>query len=467
MGMPMSEFVRLVVDMFMEAVGVALIAMIFGTIAWVVVRDAILHREEQISLKKILPVMLFTAYLGGLVTVTLLIRTTGNLTVQWHLFLGFREAWNHFSLQHWLNIFLNIGMFAPMGFLLPFLGKVFRRWYVTLPVCFGVSLLIEIVQFLAQRGAADVDDLFCNTLGAALGYCVCMTIRSLAEKAPRKSAAYGWLPLLTVVVFAGVFLSYYTQPYGNLPDGPTITVDTGGLDWILECELSDREETLAIYGADPYDGEEAIRFAEEFLARMGCELSEMENYDDLFYFTKRVGEGSYTLWVNRLDRSYRYGTGRLKKDDQARFPEAWVREALGEIGIEVPQGADFYYVREGGAHCFSVENAVVGDEMVDGVLRCWFTEDGEISSITNYMGNYELRGTQRVISQAQAYQRLRQGRFSDGVRMERLIERNHLTQIRVTACTLTYVVDTKGYRQPVYEFALEGLDSVYVPALAG
>ena len=86
------------------------------------------------------------------------------------LFLAWREAYQRFTLQIWLNVLLNIALFVPLGFLLPLLWKPFRKWYAALGAGFGVSLLIELAQFFTGRGMCDVDDLFTNTLGAMLGW---------------------------------------------------------------------------------------------------------------------------------------------------------------------------------------------------------------------------------------------------------------------------------------------------------
>ena len=67
-----------------------------------------------------------------------------------------------------INFLGNIGMFVPIGFLVPLLwrGQGLGR---TALVGFLCSLAIELCQLLLPRGT-DVDDLWLNTLGAALGY---------------------------------------------------------------------------------------------------------------------------------------------------------------------------------------------------------------------------------------------------------------------------------------------------------
>ena len=98
------------------------------------------------------------------------------------LFLAWREAYQRFTLQIWLNVLLNIALFVPLGVLLPLLWKPFRKWYAALGAGFGVSLLIELAQLFTGSGMCDVDDLFTNTLGAMLGWCAAMLVLALHQK---------------------------------------------------------------------------------------------------------------------------------------------------------------------------------------------------------------------------------------------------------------------------------------------
>lgn len=77
----------------------------------------------------------------------------------------------HAILPHLL---LNVLLFVPLGFALPFICKK-----ATLPITvltgFSLSLIIEFIQFFLGR-ACETDDLICNTLGALLGYVLYLLI---------------------------------------------------------------------------------------------------------------------------------------------------------------------------------------------------------------------------------------------------------------------------------------------------
>jgi glycopeptide antibiotics resistance protein len=69
------------------------------------------------------------------------------------------------------DLFGNVLLFAPLGFLLPLLVPAIRRWWQVLAVGAGISLLIELYQLtwpLVRN--ASVDDLLMNALGALLGF---------------------------------------------------------------------------------------------------------------------------------------------------------------------------------------------------------------------------------------------------------------------------------------------------------
>ena len=148
---------------------------------------------------------------------------------QWNLqlFRAWREAYQRFTLQIWLNVLLNIALFVPLGFLLSLLAKPFRKWYAALGAGFGVSLLIELAQFFTGRGMCDVDDLFTNTLGAMLGWCAAMLVLALHQK-NRTWPRYCALPAAFALALSAIFISYAAQPYGNLRDASVTTADLSG-----------------------------------------------------------------------------------------------------------------------------------------------------------------------------------------------------------------------------------------------
>lgn len=65
----------------------------------------------------------------------------------------------------------NMGLFFPLGILVPLFLKKIHGWRV-IAGGFILSLFFEITQYILCLGASDIDDLFMNTIGCAFGYFV-------------------------------------------------------------------------------------------------------------------------------------------------------------------------------------------------------------------------------------------------------------------------------------------------------
>lgn len=478
----MHEFIQMIVSVFRRAVPFALMGLALGTVLLIPLNGISKRKGTRLPRGQAAAILLLTCYLGGLAALTFLDREGWMRTdIQFRPLLAFREAWNAASLQKWLNPLLNIAMFLPLGLLLPLAVKPFRRWYWTLPAGAGASLIIEALQYLLGSGQADVDDLICNTLGAMLGWCLCMLAVCLLKKERRRAGAYAILPILSVLALFGVWLAYALQPYGNLEYAPIYPADVSGVEWVRECALSEESGSSGVYWSEPFTRERADAFAVEFLGRQGTEISfddpDVSYYDNLAVYSDHH---TYSLWVNYTDRSYRYADYRVDssvryRDTGGTITEGALRTALEALGIDVPGAAQFSAEDETrGVYAFRVECAVENDTLTTGELTCRVTEDGTLYEVMNSLSVSTLRGEAAVISPAEAYRRLYAGRFS--WRDVPAFNSRKPAQARVTGCMLEYMADSKGFWQPVYTFTI--MDdaeagtadtgwSTFVPALGG
>ena len=170
----MSEFLRYVLYELKNSLVLVMLAGILAAAGLMVaffIHKKKYNGERKFPWGKVFLWLMFLGYLLIVIYATML-RWSGFFHREWnfHLFRAWREAWNNYSVKNWANVLLNVAMFGPLGFLLPLLGKKFRKWYVTIPAGFATSLAIELFQLAFGRGICDVDDLFCNTLGAVIGY---------------------------------------------------------------------------------------------------------------------------------------------------------------------------------------------------------------------------------------------------------------------------------------------------------
>ncbi len=80
-----------------------------------------------------------------------------------------------------IDTILNVILFIPLGFFLPFLYKRYKNIsYVTL-TGFFLSLSIEFVQMFG-RGSTDINDLITNTIGTILGYTFYKLLSKITKK---------------------------------------------------------------------------------------------------------------------------------------------------------------------------------------------------------------------------------------------------------------------------------------------
>lgn len=106
-------------------------------------------------------------YTGPVVT-----RTFSNINLI--PFKVFQDTYSAITAQNYwqpfiINFLGNIGIFTPLGFMVPLLWNKFNRFWKVSLLGFSLSLFIETTQ-LSQVRSSDIDDLWLNTIGSMLGY---------------------------------------------------------------------------------------------------------------------------------------------------------------------------------------------------------------------------------------------------------------------------------------------------------
>ncbi|MNI08150.1 VanZ like family protein [compost metagenome] len=88
-----------------------------------------------------------------------------------------------FGIDHPASIVFiaNIILFVPMGFLVP---SVLRKssFLKTMGISLGIIVAIEIIQYVTNLGATDIDDVILNMTGCLIGYMVYMVSVELYKK---------------------------------------------------------------------------------------------------------------------------------------------------------------------------------------------------------------------------------------------------------------------------------------------
>lgn len=138
--------------------------------------------------------IVFIVYIIGVLSLTFIVRETMILRTPDYrgvVLEPFREVnamlhqQNHFFW--FMQIFLNILLFVPFGFLLPMISKRFRSFWLAIVTGFIFSAGIETMQYITGRGLTEVDDVINNTLGALIGYVIYALMIYLHKKTQKNS----------------------------------------------------------------------------------------------------------------------------------------------------------------------------------------------------------------------------------------------------------------------------------------
>lgn len=104
---------------------------------------------------------------------------------------------------------LNIILFMPLGFLLPFIWGKYRAMGRTALVGFLFSLAIELGQLFNHR-LTDIDDIMMNSLGAVAGFSIWYILHKLRPYGPRETNIFPDSPLpYLILALLGSFFLYH------------------------------------------------------------------------------------------------------------------------------------------------------------------------------------------------------------------------------------------------------------------
>lgn len=391
---------------------------------------------------------------------------------------GYISAWNHWSVSELQLILFNILMFAPLGFLLPLLWKKAEQLWVTLVVSFGLTALIEVFQFLTGTGIFELDDLFHNLIGSLFGYfCVMALLTCIRERTIQWAPVVRALaiPCGTGLILGGVFYAYARQPYGNMSILPAVSQDMSAVQIVTEWEPSDQNATAAVYrnkfaldkgyleaiksGLEELEGLTFSRFARREDENLGYSGTNGKGDDCRLLFFFRTGEWNYTTFADATPQL----TEETAQQMRARY-ETWMKER----GL-LPENAVFS-VQNGNTLRWDVQAdsdlPAQPESFQKGSVMIQLDESGALADFFYQITWNEYAANEKVISEREAYAQVQAGNF------EQYVPFHPEDTLHVTECSLEYVYDTKGYYQPVYEFAGYVNDKenpwvCQIPALAG
>jgi glycopeptide antibiotics resistance protein len=424
--------------------------------------------SKRITAKDILHIVVVFIYVIMVIGVTFLTRPIGSQSgMNLHLFSSYREAWNTFSLRNWQFVIFNIVMFIPLGMILPFFYNKFRKAYMTVGLGIVFTIFIEMAQLKTLSGIFELDDIFNNTLGTLIGYCVIMTFLILTKERSnkfKKTVIYIVPILIVLITFGGIYTKYNLNEFGNLKEAYIYKFDLKDTEISVDVDLSRDSNILAIYKAPVLDRESADDYAEGFFENIGLEAEGMEidAYDDDVIY--KINESDdYSLWIDYIGGTYNYSDfSRFNKEaEESECEEIRLVDILNSYGIEIPEAAVMEYLKEG-QYCWKMDKVIDGNSIIDGTITCWYYDDDTIKSIGNNLITYEMVREVEVINEREALDRLLEGEF----RM--WTKEDSIKSLTVKNVSLDYRIDTKGFYQPVYLFetVVNGNEfKIVIPAL--
>ncbi len=455
--MRVSDIIRLAQDYMGLAIVLVGILGVCFILGYFVIYKKVFKGEKELSKGRVTLMAIFLCYL-----IVVLGATLGRggyydrQEIDFRPFRSYLEAWNTFSLIEWRNLILNICMFVPLGFLLPLIGNVFRKGWVTYLTGCLFSLFIEGGQLIAKRGIVEVDDLINNTVGCMIGYGIIMMVIELFKWFKCKDKKLSFvkigmiqLPLvITLVAFGLIFYSYDQKEFGNLKSASVFKVNMSNIEFITDLSFSDTKTQSAVYATKVGTKADTREVANQWFSYVGATIddSQTDVYDEtiLYYSVDR----DYSIWVDFLGLAFSFTDWtHWESPKQGGYRLEDVREIFKKYGIVLPKNISF--VNNGnGDYTLEAHLSELDGSYLDGFINCTITTDGSIESIRNHMIQYEEYKTVDILSEAQAFKQLEKGDVND-VYLKYL----DLTQpIEVTAVSLQYEMDSKGYYQPVYHF---------------
>ncbi len=465
--MRISAIIQIAQQYFLLGIiGVVIIIGVF-LIGYFLIYKKIMKGTKKLNAGKVGLWSIFLIYIIIVLGATIGTRSSGWFGgVNLHLFSSYKDAWNSFSLGEWRNLIFNILMFVPLGFMLPFLFKKCEKWYITYFVGFVATLFIEILQFISKRGIFELDDIVNNTLGCIIGYGIVMILSLNFRKKDKKKGliilSYQIPLIITIISFAVIFISYSKQELGNLQINSSYKIDMSTIDVRTKLKMDDKFKKAYIYKTPIGTKDEAINLANGIFSNLNTKIDEPQNdeYDETIVFKSENGD--YSLWVNYKGFTTWYTDfTKLESRGKEKLTYEEVKDLLSKFNIDLPKKGTFTDNGKG-AYTISFDLVKSGDVYLDGQLTCTIDENNVVTSFNNDIINYEPYKEYEILSLEEAYNKILKGEF----KAYGMLPEN--SKMEITGVNLNYILDSKGFYQPVYDFTVKcdgDLNNIFISAL--
>lgn len=324
---------------------------------------------------------IFIVYVIVLLCATLA-RSGYERVVKLQPFSSYIAAWNHTSASEWRNLFINILLFIPLGFLLPLLSDKWKKCWKTYICGAIIALFIECLQFVFYRGIVEFDDFLNNTLGTAIGYGFNQILCSIIDAARKRKSIRGiWLALYqipfaaVITAYAVFFISYSQLQLGTLSCRYSELINMSGITVESQCEISSNESEDCVYIGTLLSEEDSEAFAEDYFQSLGGELDQTQNdiYENIAMYKSKSMQ--YILSVTYRGGGYELTDFGSEAEDESYFTARTnglsvekIRGLLQPYHIAIPNKAAFTELGNG-EYQYAIHMTKEGDYWYDGISR--------------------------------------------------------------------------------------------------
>ena len=424
------------------------------------------REETKLPWTKFVAGGLFVFYFSIVICATMLNRgRSEHGMAQLGLFETYINAWYEADMVQWRNLLLNVLMFCPIGFLLPFTFSFFRKWWATYLAGFGCTLLIETMQYIRKCGVFQTDDLLNNFFGAMIGFgCFQLVIliknKLFGRNLPVRKTLLFQIPLVVSITgFFGIFAVYQWKEYGNLKMEHVQYYDMSDIHLTSEITYTQEETIDYVRQVKTYSKGEVFALAKHIFwcAGMNINPSDCAYYDDFatFYTDNRTA----AIWIN-----YQGGTYELQNYSQqydshnnaialkadATLEE--IKQALAEYEITVPENATF--VGDGaGSYTIRIPASTdAGESSISGIISVNYTVNGMFAYLKCFLMDMKPYKQVSVISEQEVVERIQNGEFAQIMTEEdAVIDLSTVHDMHITSIEKNYIADSKGYFRPYYK----------------
>lgn len=413
--------------------------------------------RKKLSITKIMIGALFIGYTIFVCELTIIGRGSSHfLEMNLQLFSGYIDAWKKYSLRDLQNCIFNILMFVPLGIFLPLLFSKFKafKWLFLVVVC--ATLSIETYQTLTGAGIFELDDLFNNSLGGVMGYQLYRLGTSIVhhKKVKIKSLVGNLaIPLIMGLIFIGMTIVYAQKEFGHLPINAYTKSNMSGVHVSTSLQLDSNPTVAPVYKKIIHN-EEVETLLQDKLGL--SELSAKNYKDDREILLQDKAGMQYTLFISSMGNWSLTANNQSPEQATSTGQEHLIDKAkalMDDLSI-LPQEAEFSVLESGEFEWNLPDRPDLNVDYWHGDVVLGLTQDGRAYSLAYNLQRNQFTREVDILSPAEVYERIKIGEFRQ-IKYNALVTEEELVlkkgdQLEIELIELTYMYDTKGFYQPVY-----------------